>query len=257
MPVRWIGFDMDECIGSVMPLYEYVVQMPFEKNSGRSLSMMYNKIAEALYESEHVGYTWLVRPAVREALKLLYDAYSSKKVYGAFVYSNNGSSELVTFVAFLMNVFIKHQQNLTKVPLVFKMAVWQGAPCRPKTSYVKSYASVQTCLKYNNLPECTSKNDLMFFDDMEHVLQKEIPHYVQVPPYFNHTPATHIIQLLLPILSKHVDDVRLNAMVKRALTFQMNDFRRADNQYKMIPPSRHETERDVALMRAAFSKFLG
>jgi hypothetical protein len=37
-------------------------------------------------------------------------------------------------------------------------------------------------------PLPTSIRDLLFFDDMSHKLQQEIPHYIQVPPYEYVTP---------------------------------------------------------------------
>lgn len=255
MHVRWVGFDMDECIGSLMPLYEYMAHLPNCVKTYKEQQALFLSLAEALFVSERSGKTWLIRPAMMDALVLLYSAWENKEIKGAFVYSNNGSENLVQFVGFWMNVCIKHLLHLRSIPNVFQMAIWNGALCRRPYGLVKSFESIQACLKAHDLPECSSVNDLMFFDDMSHALQSEIHYYVKVPAYFNHTPAMLIIEALSRI-GDSLSCTRWTTIANKSLDQQIGDFSRPDNQYIMSKQSKQEYEYDIAMYRSAFRAFL-
>jgi uncharacterized membrane protein len=216
---------------------------------------MFVTMAHALYKSEQNGKTWLLRPAFMEGLLLLYNAWQNQEIHGAFVYSNNGSANLVRFVALWMNVCIQQLLQLESVPPVFQMAIWSNAPCRQPYGMAKSFASIQTCLRAHGLPECSSIHDLLFFDDMPHVLENEIPYYVKVSPYFNHTPAMLVIEALSSIQNK-VTCIQWTTIANKSLDQQIHDFKRPDNRYIMKPQSKQEYNRDIAMYRKAFYAFL-
>lgn len=189
--VRWVGFDMDECIGSVMPLFYFVESM--------DLADML-RIADALIVSEERGVTWLIRPALREILLLLGRTYFAKQIQGAFILSNNGSELLVNFMAVLLNRWIRYLFQLSEDPLVFVMGVSASSSVRlalgDKMTYVKSFDVVQHCLGSYGFPPCSSPSDLLFFDDQPHVLANEIPHYCRVRAYHNQTPVWRVQEVL-------------------------------------------------------------
>ncbi len=253
--MRWVGFDMDECIGSLMPLYEYMLNLPKCGNTAEERGVLFLSLAETLYHSERNGQTWLLRPAMMGVLRIVYAAWRNRKIQGAFVYSNNGSTTLVRFVAFWMNLCIKQLFQLRAIPAVFQMAVSSRASCRQLYGMVKSFESVQTCLIAHGLPECSSVNDLLFFDDMSHELQSQIRHYIQVPPYFNHTPATSVIAALSGI-GNSLNCTRWVTIVNKSLDQQAADFSRPDNQYKLEKQSQQEYMNDIAMYKAAFASFL-
>lgn len=255
MSVRWVGFDMDECIGSVMPLYEYIENLQYCVKTQKERDELWLALAKALYESERSGKTWLLRPAMMNALLTVYNAWQTRKIKGAFVYSNNGSANLVRFISFWMNVCIQQLFGLRDIPDIFQMAIWSSAPCRQRYGMVKSFESIQACLLAHNLPECSSVNDLLFFDDMSHVLESQIKHYVKVPPYFNHTPAMLLIEALSTIGNK-LSCTRWTTIANKSLDQQIGDFNRADNRYIMDKQSNKEHMRDVAMYRNAFNVFL-
>ena len=189
--VRWVGFDMDECIGSVMPLFYFVESM--------DLADML-RVADALIVSEERGATWLIRPALREILLLLGRTYFAKQIQGAFILSNNSSELLVNFIAVLLNRWIRHLFQLAEDPLVFVMGISASSSVRlalgEEMTYVKSFDVVQHCLGSYGFPPCSSPSDLLFFDDQPHVLAGEIPHYCRVRAYHNQTPVWRLQEVL-------------------------------------------------------------
>jgi hypothetical protein len=253
--VRWVGFDMDECIGSLMPLYEFVSELPNHIRSPSVHATVLSDMADALYVSEVRGHTWLIRPAMMDVLEPLYNALKERRIEGAFIYSNNSSFELVTFVAFLLNVFTQHRLGLSVVPFVFRMAMWNGAPCRKRHGLVKSYEAVQDCLYFAGLPLCSSPSDLLFYDDMSHVLQKETPYYLQVQPYFHHTPVSHVIDAI-SVIQPRMSSVKWTTIASSALQMQLHDFKRRDNKYVMTPQPAMDAARDISQYREALSLFL-
>jgi hypothetical protein len=174
--VRWIGFDMDECVGSVGPMYTLLTMTKPE-----------HPYDFLLAETELLRHTWLFRPIMKKVLRAIWQAHKREQIYGCFIYSNNGSQELVNFVRDTFNMMLKMLYKLPTAPNIFKMAVSYYHVCR--SNEVKDYDGISRCLKYHKLPLPTSPNDLLFFDDLKHALADEIPHYVQVKPYWNRMPV--------------------------------------------------------------------
>ena len=77
--IKWIGFDMDDCIANVTPAYHFVKALGVDK------------LAPLLLESDKVGQTWLLRSNIQLIVDEVSKAVKDSKVYGAFLYSNNAS----------------------------------------------------------------------------------------------------------------------------------------------------------------------
>jgi hypothetical protein len=191
--VCWIGFDMDDCIGHVIPLYRFVMHLPEIMECDPVL--VHIRMAELLYKSETHGYTWIFRPSFRGMLPLLYKTQHEGRIAGAFVYSNNESPELVDFVVLCMNVFAQLAHGLDAPVALFRLGVSQESPCRAGGGLVKSYEGIQASLKYARLPTCDKPSDLLFFDDSPHVLMGEGAYYCKVAPYTYITPPLHLLTL--------------------------------------------------------------
>jgi hypothetical protein len=184
---RWVGFDVDECLGSFMPLWSYVQYLPNAKADA-----MLTQIAQRLSD---VNSLWLFRPGLDSILAALLQAQKGGKITGCFLLSNNASARLIECIRRYLNdrawKITTRLYSATERPGNAKTLFWYGwhrtAACRNR-SEVKSWETIQHCLKSVHAPLPTSHRDVLFFDDMSHKLQQEIPHYIQVPPYENVTP---------------------------------------------------------------------
>lgn len=240
---KWVGFDMDECIGSVMPLYAFVTKLPKAQEA----------IINALYTSENAKYTWLLRPAFYDTLIMLYHAYKNGTIIGAFIFSNNGSQELVDFMVYYSNIWIAKKLHIREVPSVFKMGVSRGSPLRSPGSLIKSISEIQGALAKKGLPLLTSSNDLIFFDDMVHELSGEIKDYVKVRPYLNLCPLDRVVNALAH-LENIVGSIAWSTTVKLAYQYQNED---KDGRYIKTPPTAIETLQDTLIFHQALLHFLG
>jgi hypothetical protein len=242
MRPRWVGFDLDECIGSVMPLYAFV----------KEFSYNFELLAEDLYNSEATGETWLLRPAIYDALRFLYRGVRAGKIYGAFILSNNSSKELVQFIGYYCNFWIR--KKFEDAPSdVFKMAIHRGSPLRSPNSLEKSLREIQRALSLARLPLLTNVRDLLFFDDMVHVLTSEIPGYVQVRPYLNTCPVSQIAQAFRQC-AFYAGEARWKSLVETALQYEKSD---KDSISIVTRPTLEETIADQNMFRAAFQGFFG
>jgi hypothetical protein len=112
--------------------------------------------------------------------------YKSKSIEGAFIFSNNTSSELVSFACFLCDGYMWRRFNDATHPRIFKFGAHMDSPFRVVRGE-KSIREIQNVFRGAGLPVFDPSN-LLFFDDQDHVLAREIKHYIRVPPYFNYTP---------------------------------------------------------------------
>lgn len=249
MPTKWVGFDMDECIGSVMSLYTFVVTLP---RLGAPKKEIHDCIKQSLYLSERAQETWLFRPAMYGALEAVYKAYKAGLIAGAFVFSNNGSADLVSFIADYCNYWMWRKHRDFRRPQIFQMAVSRGSPLRSPGSLEKSYAEVLRALGGAGLPPPSGPADLLFFDDLAHTLHTEIPHYVQVRAYMNACPLPRILEALKDCTS-HVAPEVWESALKMAMA---ND--RADRREGAlsIPPTVKDTRADAVVFETAFRNFL-
>ncbi len=254
--VRWIGFDMDECIGSVMPLYSFLLGGMKHGKTPRDKLLITRRIADAIIESEIIGLTWLVRPVMLDVLRRIYRAYKRRAIEGAFIYSNNGSPELVEFMMYLCNAFMWRLFSDKSRPWIFCACMHHGSPLRPKGSLVKNFAEIRNCLTAYGKPLPTSTEDLLFFDDLKHVLADEIPNYVQVPAYINHT-SVHTLVEVLGFLENIVGSTEWEKIVAQAIKNQEEDMKAHDNIYVMKPQDSSGRTADAAVFLNALDRFLG
>jgi hypothetical protein len=211
---RWVGFDMDECIGSVIPLYPFITVLP------TLLDRIYDEISndavmfhiqQKIIDSEISERTWLLRPAMRATLDHIYMLYKSNSIDGAFIFSNNGSLELVTFLCYLCDGYMWRRCNDKVKPQIFKFGAHLDSPFRG-TRDEKSMHEIQNVFRGKGL--CVpDPNNLLFFDDQIHVLAGEIKHYVRVNPYLNYTPhgiiANELRELIEALTPAAGEELRL------------------------------------------------
>ena len=242
---KWVGFDMDECIGSVMPLYAFVSEL--------TAGVPRDTMKHALYASERMRTTWLIRPAMYYACELLYTTFKQGGIYGAFIFSNNSSQKLVDFIAEYLNGWMARRFSDYNRPQIFKMAVCRGSPLRPHGSLEKSVMEIQRSLAGSGLPMLENYTDLMFFDDMVHVLAGEIPNYVQVKPYVNCCPLDRVV-LALAECEKTVGAEKWESILTKARSYDTEDRQEGCSK---IPPYEKDILADRHMFLNAFRSFLG
>ena len=256
--IRWIGFDMDECIGSVMPLYWLLSNMPgmVLKDNKYSVSLVRYHILKTLFQSESSRRTWLMRSSMFPVLHGVFKAYEQNQIQGAFVFSNNGSQELVDFIGLFLNACMWQLFDMNNAkPMIFQMACCSQSPEREGYGYVKNFEVIQKSLLQNGLPPCSSKNDLLFFDDSVHELTKEIPNYVQVPAYFHLTDITSFSNALSP-LSLYFNSYDWSYIVSQSKHMFERDMARPDNRYIAKPQPIEESLRDTKVFMNGLNAFL-
>ena len=183
--IRYIGFDMDECLGNVHPLHPFTNEfMTREKADIATV----NRAAAALATCERVRRTGFLRPCIPDVMCAVYDAVKSRQIRSAFLFSNNSNHSLVEFVRILLETVVQQERRLNERPRLFEMAISFQSPERGEPTGIKDWASITNSLAYHGLPLPTTKNDLLFFDDKTHALTPEIAHYTVVPAY--HSSAT-------------------------------------------------------------------
>jgi hypothetical protein len=182
--VRWVGFDMDDCVGNVMPAAGFVSKFGPET------------VAHTLYPFEITGETWLLRPGFSRVVEAVAKAYKNNQIEGAFLYSNNTSSKTVEFAKHLLNKIASETVGVTP----FRAAFHRGAAARSSESD-KRFEDVCNLLHVADLVPPTSSNDILFYDDQFHPLATEIAHYVRVPKYGIRMPYKNMnaaMESLLP-----------------------------------------------------------
>lgn len=176
---RWIGFDMDECVGQLMPVAQFT-----------SLYDNPKTLAAMLLPFEICGELWLLRPGFHDVIVAVADAYKRNQIAGAFLYSNNKLEQLVEFARALLNLIARDACGVEP----FRAGFHRRSIVRETRN--KHYADVCNLLHCVDLPVPSSPDDLLYFDDRIHPLATEIPHYVHVSPYTSWTPVEHVIAAL-------------------------------------------------------------
>jgi hypothetical protein len=183
--IRYIGFDMDECVGHVHPLHPFTNEfMTREKEDRKTV----HRAAASLAACERARRTGFLRPCIPAVMCAVYDAVKSGQIRSAFLFSNNSNHSLVEFVGLLLETVVQQERGLAERPRLFEMAVSFQSPERGEPTGIKDWASITKSLAYHGLPLPTTKSDLLFFDDKTHALTPEIKHYTVVPAY--HSSAT-------------------------------------------------------------------
>lgn len=178
--IRYIGFDMDDCVGNVHALHPFT--NAFLTRNPEEISFV-ERVVERFAACEIKRRTGFIRPAMLPVLPVVYNAIKSGQIDGAFLFSNNSNHSLVLFVKRALEEITRQLLRLSQPPSLFRMAISVQSPERGPRTGVKDWESIGRCLKYHGLPSPTSRRDLLFFDDKQHVLTGEIPHYTVVPAY--------------------------------------------------------------------------
>ncbi len=262
-PVRWIGFDMDECVGSFMPLWPYsdfLLSEMKEPQRQRFFNDLVEKIATLSFGDAPP--LWLFRPELHKLLRQIVDAYLLGEIEGCFILSNNGSELLVETVREILNRVAAKLAADSKVggktvrkrEKLFKIGWSRYALCR-KNSIVKSWSVIQHCLEVADLPIMSDRSDLLFFDDMDHELQKEIPHYVKVPPYFNYMPFQRVYEYLEPTFDHHGIPNSSRAEIKKIAESQERFDFMEDYMFHLRTPS-PKVRQEMNVFLEGFQRFL-
>lgn len=246
---RWVGFDMDECLGSFMSLWSYcdiLLKQLDAQTQDRLLTAMARRI------SETHGH-WLFRPDLQKLLNALRRAHDSHQITGCFILSNNGSAGLVELVRRILNVRTGSVED-PRTGLFY--AGWHRfAPCRANR-VSKTFEGVKACLRSAGLPGPTTVGDLLFYDDLEHVMHKEIPHYVQVPAYFHTTPHRLVFRDLKPIFQREgIPKDLVDRAFAEGETAETADLRE-DRDLIPRPPSASETAEHMSVFMEGFRRFM-
>lgn len=239
---------MDECVGSVMPLYAFLAE--FVNRDGPNVLPTMRAL---LIHSELSGKTWLLRPAMVHLLLRLFEAQKAKQIVGVFLFSNNGSGSLVTFIRYLLNGLVAFLTDDEEGENLILMSVHAHHESRP-ANYVKSYEVIQGSLAAHGLPTLASPHDLLFYDDMAHVLKDETPHYVQVRAYKNITPVPNLVEVFA-FFNNYLGTDVYESIVNMALRDQTKDRSEYPDQV-FQPPTLEETQTDFLQMDAALRHFL-
>lgn len=251
---RWIGFDMDECIGCVMPLFHFVEQAP----SARVKDYMIRHILAA----ELSGETWLFRPALLQLLSAVWIAYLEKQITGCFILSNNGSEELIAFVCETLNAYIEQTQRLAARPRVFVFGAGLYNPARSDgvaaaaaaDAGKKDLRCIARLLEAHGFTSAPLRKDILFYDDMRHVLQSEIPNYIHVRPYVHYTPYARLRAVLRPL--REMFGAKWESVCAASRRDQHADMRE-HGIYELEPQRGIDSLRDYEILYSGLAQFLG
>ncbi len=192
---------------------------------------------------------WLFRPDLDPLLAALVNAQESGQIAGCFILTNNGSLEIAEVVRLILNLRAaamktgtKRTPYSTRSTELFVVAWHRSAPCRRRYGLAKSAQCVQDCLAATGLPTLARAQDLLFFDDFpDHVLAKEIPHYITVDPYINYTPVSIVYRELKGILDKVASKAVIDAVLDKAHTLEEKDIKK--EKLNVYPPTPSKAER--------------
>lgn len=236
---RWVGFDMDECLGSFMSLWPFCDKIHEFVNLGENKTAYLSAVAKRLAFSDRV---WLLRPDLDPLLAALVQAKQSGKITGCFILTNNASEEITEVVRQMLNYRAQAISGRTSSSSLISVYWTRESPCRKRHGLLtKSIHAVQDCLASSGLPTMNRVNDLLFYDDYSgHVLSKEIPHYVTVKAYNHYTPVDLIFLELKGVMArfgipKDVSDY----VLKLAQTLEDKDLK-SDKALIQRPPSAAE-----------------
>lgn len=234
---KWIGFDMDECIAQCGVLYYFLIGLPAE-------ALPY--VVSGLAKKEQKGKTWILRPAFRELLPLLGDAFKAGILKGVILYSNNGSHMLVNFVGDLMEAVAGA-----------KMVVARLSAEAPEKRTGKALSKNLEFLQKHVSPSIKIGN-LLFFDDLpDHALSYQLAegNYVQVDPYNNQLDVEALKSLFGTYLTAFSAQYEKYKLVERAESAEKRDFETGGKTPE--PPDDRMTRTEMIEFRGIFQRFLG
>ncbi len=265
MNPRWVGFDMDECLGSFMSLWPFCNVLPQKAVFSLETKIAYlSRIADRLAFSDRV---WLFRPELDPLLAALVQAKRKGIIQGCFILTNNGSAEITEVVRRMLNLRANvintspataaSAATAAKTMSELFVVGWHRyTPCRKRTGSIltKNLQCVQNCLADSGLPTLTDRQSLLYFDDFaDHVLSKEIPHYVTVKAYFHYTPISLVYNEIRGIIHEFKVPKGIVDGVLEAGHVQEEKDLKSDKELIVYPPAENNTS--FSLLRH-FAHFL-
>jgi hypothetical protein len=219
---------MDECIGEVMPLWFPV------HNIHDTLDW------ERFVESELELKTCVLNPVFMVVIEYLYIRYTNKEFEGAFIFSNNGSQDLVETLVTVGNILVQQLHDLEAPPSMFKVGFSAESPSRAHfgvaRKYEKSFEIIQHCLGESGLRPCSSVKDLLFFDDQVHVLKGELgSHYCQVRPYKNVGPSKQILETLMNYQKSYYEVDEITDTLTEMTNYEQKLIKMGHPTHLMVP----------------------
>ena len=238
IPEKWIRFDMDECMAQLGVLYYFLVGLPPENPDVLKITV------SLLAEKEKSGETWILRPAFRELLPFLGDAYKSGVLKGVILYSNNGSQQMVNFVGDLMEEIAGSKMVVARLS-----ASWpeerKGSALSKNIEFLQKHVS--PTIGFGNI---------LFFDDLpDHALSYQLMkgNYIQVVPYDNQMG----VEFLKMLFSEYLDSFPLfkeHDLVNRAERAEERDANRGAVFTSM---EERAVRAEKIEFRGIFMRFLG
>jgi hypothetical protein len=254
---RWVGFDMDECLGSFMPLWPFCDKIHEYVDMGENVNAYLSAIAKRLAFSDRV---WLLRPDLDPLLAALVQAKQTGKITGCFILTNNGSEYITEVVRKMLNYRAQALISGTTSTLnssfnLFSIFWTRKSPCRKKHGiFVKSIKCIQDCLATVGLPTINRINDLLFYDDSDHALAKEIPHYSKVKAYNHYTPVNLVFLEIKGVMQRFgIDQRTLDSIFKFAEALEDKDLK--ENRELIPRPPSSSEKHEYSLVRE-FAHFL-
>ncbi len=219
---RWVGFDMDECLGSFMGLWPFTDLLPDQAEFSPQTRISYiSAIAQRLAQNSQV---WFFRPQLGPLLEAMRAAKERGQIAGCFILTNNGSAAITECVRQMLNIRAGSE--------LFIVGWNRYTPCRRKVGSIltKNVQCVQECLRASGLPTLSHPaSDLLYFDDMPtHALANEIPRdrYITVKPYFHYTPVEIVQNELRGVFQQFgIGQDVLGRVMKEGLSQEAADLR--------------------------------
>jgi hypothetical protein len=176
----YIVLDMDETLGCVMPLYDFV-----EGVDAETLARRVTLIASSEINDQHQ--TYILRPSWIPVFRYLahYNKSRDRKYdVRCYILSNNASQALVDFLAAVCNVICG--------ATLFHGAFSRYSPSRGRDTETKSLSVLRAAIGDPSL----GAHNVLFFDDLKHVLTDELGgNGIQVTPYSHFTPINTLATL--------------------------------------------------------------
>lgn len=206
-------------------------------------------MVKRISDANTAGRIWVFRPGLDSLLLDLQSAFDKGHIEGCFLLSNNASKPLIEAVRRILNYRIQRLSG--KQTNLFSIGWHRTAPSR-KGDETKNWTLIRRSLHHAKLPNLLDKADLLFFDDIDHVLRGEIQHYVKVPPYVYVTPHSNVFRVLQSLFTElEIPKHLLDAAVKQGDIFEQQDHR--DRFYKFVSPP---GGLDTSLFRKSLQNFL-
>ena len=102
----------------------------------------------------------------------------------------------------------------------------------------------------------TRRTDLLFYDDLDHQLSAEIPHYVRVPAYFNYTPHALVFKEIQAVLQREgLAAEAIRTAYTRASKNEEADLRE-DRQLVVKPPTPAVESEGIRAFMDGLERFL-